>query len=283
LAAKISTKFEKNPNFTKPKGAGRVFTIIHYAGQVTYDVQGWLDKNRDTLSYDLDTLLKNQCGEFISELFQTQNPSDPNAGKTTRKVTVAYKFRDQLQSLVAVLETTSPHYIRCIKPNDKKKSNEFDDNFVLNQLHALGIMQTVEMRQQGFAHRQTFIQFLDRYLMLLNFVDPALKSSTNAIKSLCKLILSKYAFHDPKYPSCWVVGDTKVFMKEEQFGYLEDIRNKFVEEIAIIVQSSIRGLLDRKKYLQMKEEHRKLQEMERALEKERLKIWQDQEEKKSTR
>ena len=46
-----------NELYSRPRMSSMDFGIKHFAGQVWYNVEGFLDKNRDTLRYDVMGLL----------------------------------------------------------------------------------------------------------------------------------------------------------------------------------------------------------------------------------
>lgn len=65
-----------------------------------------------------------------------------------------------------ILITKEPSYIRCIKPNDDKKPNDFNDNIVKHQVKYLGLMENLRVRRAGFAYRRPYDEFLKRYKSL---------------------------------------------------------------------------------------------------------------------
>ena len=45
------------------------FCVKHFAGEVTYDVTGFLDKNRDTLTEDLVDMLRSSEHSYLQLLY----------------------------------------------------------------------------------------------------------------------------------------------------------------------------------------------------------------------
>ena len=101
-------------------------------------------------------------------------------------MTAGFQFRQQMGELVKVLGKCEPHYIRCIKPNDHKKSGSFDADRVRHQVRYLGLLENVQVRRAGFAYRQLFTVFATRYRLLSSSCcDPvrALSSLTEPPKT----------------------------------------------------------------------------------------------------
>ena len=50
------------------------------------------------------------------------------------------------------LRATSPHYSKCIEPNNLKVPGVFDSSMVLEQLRYSGALEVVRIRQEDFPH-----------------------------------------------------------------------------------------------------------------------------------
>lgn len=125
------------------------FRLIHYAGDVTYNVSGFLDKNNDLLFRDLKetmSLTKNHIVKLCFPESEYKNKKRPETAIT--------QFRNSLNNLMEILMCKEPSYIRCIKPNDVQKSNIFDHKLVLHQVKYLGLMENLRVRRAGFAYRR---------------------------------------------------------------------------------------------------------------------------------
>jgi myosin heavy subunit len=126
LLQKLHSNHYKNSLYIKPRKAEPIFGVTHYSGTVTYDISGWLEKNRDTLSQlILETCLISE-NSLVKELFSGEEGSD--------KKTVSFQFKESLAALMTTLSATSPHFVRCIKPNMDKKPVLFERELVLAQL-----------------------------------------------------------------------------------------------------------------------------------------------------
>ena len=67
--AKFKKNFVGHVSFVPSQSDDSVFTIIHYAGRVTYSAQGMVDKNRDSLATDIVMLMQGSGCELVSSLF----------------------------------------------------------------------------------------------------------------------------------------------------------------------------------------------------------------------
>ncbi|XP_074118103.1 unconventional myosin-XIX isoform X2 [Sminthopsis crassicaudata] len=151
-------KLSKSPNFV----------IAHYAGPVQYQIEGMVEKNKDPVPPELIQLLQNCQDSLLQKLFPSQEkePSDLSGQSRAPVVTVVSKFKSSLEQLMQVLHSTTPHYIRCIKPNSQGQAQKFQANEVLSQLKACGIVETVHISAAGFPIRLSFQSFLERYDLL---------------------------------------------------------------------------------------------------------------------
>lgn len=69
---KLNKQFSKHSHYKKSKSKDPVFTILHYAGQVTYRAEGFIEKNRETLGSNFQSLMENSQNKLITELFTAQ-------------------------------------------------------------------------------------------------------------------------------------------------------------------------------------------------------------------
>lgn len=174
-------KTNKAKHFEKPRTSNSSFIIIHFADQVLYQIEGFLEKNRDTVVEEHINIMKASQFELVAELFD-DNPGNGHAkkadgghlapGRTTvraakeqpksgalqkqHKATVASQFRESLGQLMDTLFSTNPHYIRCIKPNDAKASFVFDPKRAVQQLRACGVLETIRISAAGYPSRLKF-------------------------------------------------------------------------------------------------------------------------------
>jgi myosin-5 len=172
-------KPEHKDVFKKPRFNQNAFTIAHYAHDVTYDVDGFIDKNRDTVPDEHLALLQASDNEFLKEVLDaalatanagkqpngdasTTNGPSKKAGAAIRKPTLGSIFKYSLISLMDTINNTNVHYIRCIKPNESKKAWMLEPQQVLSQLRACGVLETIRISCAGYPSRWTFAEFAER-------------------------------------------------------------------------------------------------------------------------
>jgi myosin-1 len=168
LMSKFKKNLTKHKHFevandkVRSSTTDRIFVIKHFAGNVNYCVDGFLEKNRDTLFRDLI----DSCGSSKKKYVQNLFPESLKSSSKKRPPTAGNQFKKSMSDLVKTLMACTPHYIRCIKPNDMKKSSVYNDERVKHQVKYLGLLENVKVKRAGFAFRTTYIDFVKRYKML---------------------------------------------------------------------------------------------------------------------
>ncbi|KAL5721307.1 Myosin-1 [Ranunculus cassubicifolius] len=218
----------------------KAFSVFHYAGEVTYDTSGFLEKNRDLLHLDSIQLLSScTCKlpqNFASNLLaQTEKPVvgalHRSGGADSQKLSVATKFKSQLFQLMQRLESTTPHFIRCIKPNNLQRPGIYEQALVLQQLRCCGVLEVVRISRSGYPTRMSHQKFARRYGFLL----------LESVSSQDPLSVSVAILHQFNIlPDMYQVGYTKLFFRTGQIGVLEDTRNRTLHGI-LRLQSCFRG------------------------------------------
>ncbi|XP_043688998.1 myosin-2-like isoform X2 [Telopea speciosissima] len=241
LANKLKQHLNANPCFKGTRGG--VFSVRHYAGEVLYDTSGFLEKNRDPLHSDSIQLLSS-CSCKLPQLFaskmlnQSQKPVNPAwrlGASDSQKQSVGTKFKGQLFKLLQRLENTTPHFIRCIKPNSKQLPGLYEQDLILQQLRCCGVLEVVRISRSGYPTRMTHQQFATRYGFLLSE-----NSASQDPLSISVSILQQFNV----LPEMYQVGYTKLFFRTGQIGALEDKRKQSMDAI-LGIQKCFRGHLAR--------------------------------------
>uniref|UniRef100_A0AAQ4RM51 Osteoclast-stimulating factor 1 n=1 Tax=Gasterosteus aculeatus aculeatus TaxID=481459 RepID=A0AAQ4RM51_GASAC len=220
------------------------FVVHHYAGKVSYDIVGFCERNRDVLFPDLIELMQSSEYTFIRGLF----PENLNTDKKSRPTTASSKIKKQANDLVNTLMKCTPHYIRCIKPNETKRPKDWEESRGRHQVEYLGLRENIRVRRAGFAYRRLFNKFLNRYAILTAETWPCWRGPEQ--QGVLHLLRSVNMDTDQ-----YQMGRSKVFVKNpESLFLLEEMRERKFDTFARIIQKSWRKYIARKKYEQMREE-----------------------------
>ncbi|XP_078385942.1 unconventional myosin-Id [Cetorhinus maximus] len=244
----LNTKLQKHAHYSSRKLCAtdktldfdRDFRIKHYAGHVVYSVIGFIDKNKDTLFQDFKRLMYNSSNSVLKNMWPEGKLSITEV--TKRPLTAATLFKSSMIALVENLASKEPYYVRCIKPNEQKSPLLFDDQRCQHQVEYLGLMENVRVRRAGFAYRQSYDRFLQRYKMISEFTWPNhdMRSDQEAVKKLVECCGFQ---HDVAY------GKTKLFIRTPRTLFtLEDRRTQMIERIVLFLQKVWRGTIARLRY-----------------------------------
>ncbi|XP_060905434.1 myosin IEb [Labrus mixtus] len=220
------------------------FIIHHYAGKVSYDVSGFCERNRDVLFNDIIELMQSSEFPFIKALF----PENLEAEKKGRPSTASTKIKKQANSLVQTLMKCTPHYIRCIKPNETKKPRDWEETRVKHQVEYLGLRENIRVRRAGYAYRRVFNKFLQRYAILTKESWPKWRGEQR--QGVLHLLKSVHMDQDQ-----FQLGKTKVFIKApESLFLLEEMRERKYNGYARVIQKAWRKHIAVRKFVKMREE-----------------------------
>ncbi|KAF3688718.1 Unconventional myosin-Vc [Channa argus] len=258
---KLYSYLEANPLFEKPRLSKEAFVIQHFADKVEYQSRGFLEKNRDALYEELVDVLRGSKFTFLVSLFQEEGestvaskgvkvrPARPGVKPTNKQLrtSVGDKFRSSLSLLMETLNATTPHYVRCIKPNDEKLPFEYDSKRVVQQLRACGVLETIRISAQSYPSRWTYIEFYSRYCILMSPQEADADLSDK--KQTCKNVLQRLI----QDPNQYKFGRTKIFFRAGQVAYLEKLRLDRLRGACVTIQKHARGWSQRRKYLRIRE------------------------------
>lgn len=243
-----------NELYSRPRIGAQEFGITHYAGQVWYSVEGFLEKNRDALRMDVIELLSSSSDPLVGEMTK-QLKAQRDIGKTLprgvngrfvtmkpRTPTVAARFSDSLQQLLQSMAKCNPWFVRCVKPNNDKQALRMDMPCVLQQLRYLGMLDTIKIRQCGYPVRLRFQHFVERYKHMLRTPLPR----GTPYRELSRFVLESLPGTNTEGPD-FQLGATRVFLRESLHRVLEASRSEKLRLAAVIIQKNVRGMLARKR------------------------------------
>jgi len=247
--AKLHKQHVNNKSYTKPtpkqsKAGGGDFILHHYAGSVGYSVAGWLEKNKDPINEHTAQLFSKATDGLVNHLFQDYNPDTATRRKGSAFQTVSFRHKEQLKNLLSTLMSTSPHFVRCIIPNEQKQPGLIEGQLVLHQLRCNGVLEGIRICRKGFPSRMLFADFKQRYQILAasaipgGFIDGKVASE----KLIEALQLDESEFR---------IGLTKVFFRSGIVGELEEMRDERLSKIISQFQAYCKAHLMRIEYKKM--------------------------------
>lgn len=215
------------------------FLIRHYAGDVVYNIHGFIDKNKDTLFQDFKRLLFNSKNVNYKSMWPE---GAHDITKTTKRpLTAGTNFKNSMNMLMKTLALKEPYYVRCIKPNETKSAVEFNEQRVIHQISYLGLLENVRVRRAGFAFRQDYTRFLHRYKILSKKTWPNPRGGSDE-ESVRTILTEQKLIKDVTF------GKTKIFVQSpESLFHLEEAREKKLPSVATILQKNWRGWLARQR------------------------------------
>merc|ERR1711997_1229022 len=238
--AKPQSKTDKNAHFA----------IIHYAGTVSYNVTGWLEKNKDPVNDTVVDVLKRSSNELLKVLWadhpgQSAPPEEAGGKKKKKKgaaKTVSSVYLVQLAELMTTLHSTEPHFIRCIVPNTHKKPLEVEPPLIMHQLTCNGVLEGIRICMRGFPNRMLYPDFKSRYMIL--GAEEIATAADN--KSGADALFAKVDFSKERYR----LGHTKVFFRAGALAGLEEARDEIVLKLVRWMQGQCLGKIRRTVYQQ---------------------------------
>merc|ERR1711915_1086551 len=239
----------KSGNMAKAKSStdpNAHFAIIHYAGTVSYNVTGWLEKNKDPVNETVVDVLKRGSCELMKVLWADMpgQSAPPDEGKKKKKKgggkTVSSVYLVQLAELMGTLNITEPHFIRCIVPNTHKKPLETETPLIMHQLKCNGVLEGIRVCMLGFPNRIRYADYKMRYMIL---GAEALATAAND-KDGVNALMTKIQFDAEKYRCC----HTMVFFRAGALASLEEARDNIVLKLVRYLQGEVYGRFRRKVY-----------------------------------
>uniref|UniRef100_G3P3I2 Myosin IH n=1 Tax=Gasterosteus aculeatus aculeatus TaxID=481459 RepID=G3P3I2_GASAC len=236
---RLEERMSNHPHFVTHKLADKMtrktlergdFRLLHYAGEVTYCVVGFLDKNNDLLYKNIKDLICQSKNAIISESFSTMD-----SDSMRRPETVATQFKSSLLKLTDILMAKDAWYIRCLKPNESKQPGHFDEALVRHQVKYLGLMEHLRVRRAGFAYRRKYEVFLKRYKPLCPATWPHWRGlPADGVEVLVQ--------HLGYLPDEYKMGRTKIFIRHPRTLYAtEDAFEKCKHDLATRLQAKYKG------------------------------------------
>merc|ERR1719464_1544498 len=228
------------------------FAIIHYAATVSYNLTGWLEKNKDPLNDTIVELIKNGSNSLAIACFADhpgqplETPKDQDRKKKGGGKTVSSFFKGQLDDLMTTLYKTEPHFIRCVVPNTHKIPGGVEPGLVMHQYQCNGVLAGIAICRKGFPNKIMYPEFKGRYNILAAKAVAKAKNDKAAAGAVMDVIqLDKEKFR---------LGHTKVFFRAGILGVMEEIREDRIGSVLAWLQSGARGKASRMQFKKLQDQ-----------------------------
>merc|ERR1719195_1843986 len=240
---KLKASLGKLPVFLKPQSKtdkNAHFAISHYAGIVSYNVTGWLEKNKDPVNDTVVEVFKSTSPCALLTLLWADHPGQPTTapkeeGKKKKKggggKTVSSVYLVSLGELMSTLHTCEPHFVRCLVPNTHKKPGEVEPPLIMHQLTCNGVLEGIRICMRGFPNRMLYPDFKMRYACL----GQAEIASSSDNKTSTYALMDKIGFDRERYR----LGHTLVFFRAGSLAKLEEARDDLVIKWVRFIQGEV--------------------------------------------
>ena len=292
---KITSGSSKHPCFSTHIRIKNEFSIHHYARNVSYNVGGIIDRNRDALPPEMRSLMLTSSNKLLMKIFLPDAEGGPDETAPTRvpaprrgssfmkSDTVVTKFKSQLTKLMDTISKTSVQYVRCIKPNGVKGSGTFDRLMIVEQLRCAGMIEAIRISRAAYPYRLPHADFLERFGAVLKAageVEPVGDAArcrallVGLVERMKGLPLKGVAGSEGREHKSVVVkknkkpfelGLTKVYFSAGILEALEDLRGRFIANSIVLIQRVFRGSHQRRIYLHTRRAAVSVQSFARAV------------------
>jgi len=229
----------KHDSFVKPKPPKKGqpeahFALNHYAGCVAYNVTGWLFKNKDPVNEAVINMMQAATNHIVALVFTEKDTGEKKKGSSMMTISAAH--RESLMKLMTNLNSTHPHFVRCIIPNEIKKSGHTDAPLVMHQLNCNGVLEGIRICMLGLPNKVPYADFLARYSIVAPKIFADMKSDP---KGCANKALPACGMD----PDDFRTGHTKVMFRAGKLSNLEEIREQALSKIVLKMQAHVRKCL----------------------------------------
>merc|ERR1712223_688486 len=257
-------------NFMKPcpkaPDKNAHFGVSHYAAMVSYNLTGWLEKNKDPLNDTVVELMKQGSNALLVERFidhpgqPTEVKKDAGGGGGKKKgggKTVTSFFKSQLDDLMKVLYSTDPSFIRCVVPNTHNQPGGVQPELIMHQYQCNGVLAGIAICRLGFPNKLLYPDFKSRY----NILAAGAVAKAKNDKGAAAAVFDAIKMDKEKYR----LGHTKVFFRAGQLGYMEEVREDKIGSVLAMLQAQARGKSSRLTFKKMQDQKLALYCLQRTI------------------
>merc|ERR1712001_389546 len=253
-------------NFAKPNprpDPDAHFAVIHYAATVSYNLTGWLEKNKDPLNDTIVEMIKNGSNALMIQCFADhpgqplEDKDDGGGRKKGGGKTVSSYFKGQLDDLMSTLYKTEPHFIRCVVPNTHKQPGGVEPDLVMHQYQCNGVLAGISICRKGFPNKMLYPEFKARY----NIIAAQLVAKAKNDKAAALVVMDAVKMDKEKFR----LGHTKVFFRAGIAGKMEEFREDKIGAVLSWLQSGARGKASRMAFKKLQDQKMALYACQRAI------------------
>merc|ERR1719297_583641 len=255
---KLKASLGKLPVFLKPQSKtdkNAHFAISHYAGIVSYNVTGWLEKNKDPVNDTVVEILKSTSSVPLLTHLWLDHPGQPTEtpkeeGRKKKKggggKTVSSVYLVSLGQLMETLHSCEPHFVRCLVPNTHKKPGDVEPPLIMHQLTCNGVLEGIRICMRGFPNRMLYPDYKMRYACL----GQAEIASSSDNKTATYALMDKIGFDRERYR----LGHTLVFFRAGALAGLEEARDELVLKWVRMIQGEVLKRIRGRVYAQKRDQ-----------------------------
>merc|ERR1719292_2852 len=239
------------------------FAIVHYAATVSYNLTGWLEKNKDPLNDTIVELIKNGGNSLAIQCFADhpgqplEAPKDQDRKKGKGGKTVSSYFKGQLDDLMTTLYKTEPHFIRCVVPNTHKQPGGVEPGLVMHQYTCNGVLAGIAICRAGFPNKLAYPEFKSRY----NIIGAAAVAKAKNDKAAAQAVMDIVKLDKEKFR----LGHTLVFFRAGIGGWMEEQRENKIGSVLAWLQAGARGKASRMQFKKLQDQKMALYACQRAI------------------
>merc|ERR1712112_817750 len=239
------------------------FAVIHYAATVSYNLTGWLEKNKDPLNDTIVEMIKNGSNALMVQCFADhpgqplEAPKDQDRKKKGGGKTVSSYFKGQLDDLMTTLYKTEPHFIRCVVPNTHKIPGGVESDLIMHQYKCNGVLAGIAICRKGFPNKTLYPEFKARY----NILAAAAVAKAKNDKAAAGVVMDVVKMDKEKFR----LGHTKVFFRAGILGKMEEAREDRIGSVLAWLQSGARGKASRMAFKKLQDQKMALYSCQRAI------------------
>merc|ERR1719370_1577964 len=179
-------------------------------------------------------MMQASTNAVVALVFTEKDTGEKKKGSALMTISAAH--RESLMKLMSNLHSTHPHFVRCIIPNEIKKSGHVDAPLVMHQLNCNGVLEGIRICMLGLPNKVPYADFMARY----SIVAPKIFADLGKDPKACAQKALPVAGLDEDDFRC---GHTKVMFRAGRLSKLEEIRESALSVIVLKMQAHIRRCL----------------------------------------